>query len=515
MNTEYLYNIDKSSLESYVQDLNAKKFAKPDNYNEHYLEASGNGYLEIVDARARLATMETKEALDELEAAISELENNNTSQDTSVPTKKLVPVGKQFVKPSSSNGYYSWIRSPVGNGELYAVTNDLYKFSVSYDSGKTFNTITNNISINGDDSFFESNENLTRFGRKGEIVFYNNAFIIFTQNWNAGVDTGTYVFRSNDLINFNIIGNITESDSFPNSFAFIDNDKLIFIDSQNHKAYDVQDKSVVCLGTTSADIDVFEGYSVVEDRVIRLNDKLFFKGSDETNGNGKIKILSNNYLDTTIVENELIPEDVLNFSIQNNKLIASNKDTAVYSDDGTNWQRICLPDIGEVEYYKTYCDYGIQVLYNESEDRYYSFIKYSGSFKEFSGIYCWTDLNEPPERVVSSIPTEDFYNSSVSSCLKKLGNKIYFLIKGTLYQISNMNITKVLDGFNRSSTFTCTGRPNNSGYASESLTMSLINNNIIINSPGNTRTLQKEVDVYRLDDYTATGEETDVVTATF
>ena len=509
MNTEYLYNIDKSSLESYVADLNTKKSANPSNYSEHYLETSDSGNLEIVDARARLATIETKEALDELEAAISELENNNTGTDTPVPTKKLVPVGKQFVDFSrkSDNGCCAWTRSPVGNGELYAVTNDLYKLQVSYDSGKTFNTIdTNSISID-DESFFENSENLTKFGRKGEVIFYKNAFILFTQNWGG---EGTYIFRSVDLINFKLIGNITESSSFLNSFAFIDNNKLIFMDVSNHKAYDIQDDSVVCLGNTSADIDVFIGYSVVEDRVIRLNDTLFFKSSDE-----KIKILSDNYLDTTIVENELIPEDVVNFSIQNNKLIASNQNTAVYSDDGTNWQKIRLPDIGEVERYETNCDYGIQVLYNESENRYYSFIKYPTYLKDFCGIYCWTDLNESPVRVDSSIPIDDFNSASVPSCLKKLGNKIYFLIRGTLYQVSNMNITKVLDGFNRGSIFTCTGRPNNSGYASNSLTMSLINNNIIINSPGTTGILQKEVDIYRLDDYTATGEETDVITATF
>ena len=45
--------------------------------------------------------------------------------------------------------------------------------------------------------------------------------------------------------------------------------------------------------------------------------------------------------------------------------------------------------------------------------------------------------------------------------------------------------------------------------------MSLVNNSIIINSPGTNTILQKEVDIYRLEDYTATGEETDVVTATF
>ena len=509
MNTEYLYNIDKSSLESYVKDLNTKKSANPSNYSEHYLETSDSGNLEIVDARARLATMETKEALDELEAAISELENNNTGTNTSVPTKKLVPVGKQFVDFSrkSDSGCCAWIRSPVGNGKLYAVTSDTYILSVSYDSGKTFNTIdTNSISID-DESFFENSENLSRFGKKGEVIFYKNAFILFTQNWSAG--TGTYIFRSADLINFKLIGNITESGSFLNSFAFIDNNKLIFMDVSNHKAYDVQDDSVVCLGNTNADIDVFVGYSVVEDRVIRLNDTLFFKSSD-----GKIKILSDNYLDTTIVENELIPREVLNFSIQNNKLIVSNQDTAVYSDDGTNWQKIRLPDIGEVEDYETYCDNGIQVLYNESENRYYSFIKYPKAFKDFCGIYCWTDLNEPPVRVDSSIPIDDFYSPSVPSCLKKLGNKIYFFIRGTLYQISNMNITKVLDGFDRDSTFTPTGRPNNSSYR-ECLTMSLINNNIIINKPGTNTILQKEVDIYRLEDYTATGGETDVITATF
>jgi hypothetical protein len=510
MNTEYLYNIDKSSLESYVADLNTKKSANPSNYSEHYLETSDSGNLEIVDARARLATIETKEALDELEAAISELENNNTGTNTSVPTKKLVPVGKQFVDFSrkSDNGCCAWIRSPVGNGKLYAVTSDLYKLQVSYDSGKTFNTIdTNSISIdtNGDESFFENSENLSRFGKKGEVIFYKNAFILFTQNWSAG--TGTYIFRSVDLINFKLIGNITESDSFTSSFAFIGNNKLIFMDVSNHKAYDVQDDSVVCLGNTNADVEVDD--SVVEDRVIKLNDTLFFKSFDR-----KIKILSDNYLDTTIVENELIPKDVLNFSIQNNKLIASNQDTAVYSDDGTNWQKIRLPDIGEVEYYETNCDNGIQVLYNESENRYYSFIKYLKNFKDFCGIYCWTDLNEPPVRVDSSIPIDDFYSPSVPSCLKKLGNKMYFLIRGTLYQVSNMNITKVLDGFDRDSIFTCTGRPNNSGYG-ENLTMSLINNNIIINSPGTNTILQKEVDIYRLDDYTATGEETDVITATF
>ena len=71
MDIDYLNNYSKDDLQAYIEDLKDKKQTYGDKYQPNYLTKKNGLYLETLDARARLGTIETKEALDELEQKVN------------------------------------------------------------------------------------------------------------------------------------------------------------------------------------------------------------------------------------------------------------------------------------------------------------------------------------------------------------------------------------------------------------------------------------------------------------
>jgi hypothetical protein len=194
MDIDYLNNYSKDDLQAYIEDLKDKKQTYGNKYQPNYLTKKNGLYLETLDARARLGTIETKEALDELEQKVNALENNSK---VTTPTKKLVQVEKRLMA-SFESGISFWTREPVGEGELFAtISSSGSGLHVSYDGGKNFKILETS------EATFDFPENeMTideRMFRNSDIAYFNKKFFFLTRR-----ETGR-VFVSTDLKKFTLL----------------------------------------------------------------------------------------------------------------------------------------------------------------------------------------------------------------------------------------------------------------------------------------------------------------------
>lgn len=497
MDIDYLNNYSKDDLQAYIEDLKDKKQTYGDKYQPNYLTKKNGLYLETLDARARLGTIETKEALDELEQKVNALENNSK---VITPTKKLVQVEKRLME-SDDIGISFWTREPVGEDELFATISSFgLGLHVSYDGGKNFKM------LDSSEVTFEFPENEmtidegTLYGlfRNSDIAYFNKKFFFLTRR-----GTGM-VFVSTDLKKFTLLPSPCEIGTY--GLFLIDNDNLIIIENANQIALKINnDNTIDLLGNTSYYLDTSGLY--MENRYIKFKDKIFFKT------NSKLCIMSDDYISFTSVEfnNDLYLDEALQIELQNNILIVSDENHALFTTDGETWQMVGHPSLERMDY--TQCSGGMQILYSEQDNLYYC--KYTCYDKQdtshLSGIYYWEDLASTPTRISTDNESINYSSNAEYDIMKKVGGLLYFIGNKTLYTVTNKVIKEVIQITYENFA--------NTGFADitnpSGLTMCEINGYRYITATGSNTSTYRDTDIYMLDNYVATGDETNVLTVTF
>lgn len=506
MNSDYLNNYSKTDLEAYITHLNELKATYGDKYQPNYMTVKNNLNMETLDARARLGTVETKEALDELEDRIAALEvaasNIGSGSDTPtiVPTKRLVSAGKQLVRTSAS-AYVCWVREPVGDGNLYAVsTGTGFGLSVSRDGGKTFNYVSSSdVTFNGLDESIDT-DYLERIFRYCDIEKVGNEFLFITC-----FGTEAFIFKSEDLRTFDRVSTPISLSTY--SFILLNGNDVIIIDNNNKHALKYVNNTVELLGDISYEFD--PSYSYRENRYKIFKNKIYFKNYKTHS----VCTLSEDYLSATPVtfNNSLGLLAAFQIDIQNNILIVSDQQHALFTTDGEDWQMVGHPYADDY-FSATLCEGGMMILYNEADGLYYSRMGMGGS-NNIDGIYCWENLAEVPTLISDPEDKMKFRSQDGKDYMRKANNKIYFILNREVYTINNRKIEKVFDLSNSAADFFETAFI---GYSSgrQSLVVSDINGYRTFTCPSGGYSYVDQ-EVYTLENYNASGDETDVISVVF
>ena len=499
MNTSYLNTQSKTELESYINNLDTLKDTPKYNYQPAYIKNTGSANMELIDARARLGTVEAKEYLDDFENRLNNLDSLlNSSSSTGSPTKKIVPVGKQLSVGNIGSAYMCLAGEPVGNGNLYAIaTGSGFGLSVSYDGGKTF-IIPNieDLTFNGI-NLEDENSDADRMFRYAEIDYIGTEFIFILKRFSS---TGV-VLRSSDLIHFDLVTAPIDVSYY--SFILKNDNDIIVIDTGNNVALKYIDGALTLLGGTNYTFEA--NYAYKDTRYKKFNGKIYFKN------NQNLAIMSDDYLSATdVVYNDgLSIQSAFNIDIQNGNLIVSDDFHALYTTDGETWHMVghIYPDNYRQ---KTFCGGGMRILYDETDKVYYSKLYFNG--EPNNGIYYWENLDDTPTAI--TVSGMDFYEENEHPSIKKVNGKVYFIYDdNALYMMNNRKFEKILDLRLTTSNFTTTGDIN-SGRAASSLILASVNGYRIIGSPSGSG-IARDNDTYILEDYTASGDETDTIVATF
>ena len=511
MDENYLNIPSRQSIEAYIDTLESYRNDNDPatDYSQTYLTIKKSQIMEQVDARSRLATIENKEAIDALEARLERLEQ---------PTKRLVSVGKQLKSTYFARG---WAKCPIyGNGIWLISSASGGSLYISKDNGKTIQNLdprdrtdcifTNDFNVYDEqgDSWTDSTGNspYTIF-KACEIAFKNNKFFIYSNMGKLYETVDAHEFTKIDL----------DSSGQPVGFFMEDNNKLLLVCSNMQiYEYNENEDSWLLLGEANWSINT-NGFG----RPIKFNNNLYI-----IDWNDGLSILSDNYLshtkvqfNSTINSTCYVGDDPDRVYIENNILFVSCAKDVIYTDDGENWNILVLPILPGNRTSSDYTDTttGIKLTYLESNNCYYGIIRCAGHRDVIGacGIYKWSSLDSTPECISDSTFADYIFNGL--SDILNLDGILYCSVEADTY--GDYNLFKIIDDVITNTGFhTEYGiRPYTEyGYSptiSQNTFITKMNDRLYIVSGYNCS--YREEDIYALEDYTPTGDETNTIVATF
>ena len=500
MDSNYLNNYSKTQLESYIENINNLNNDPSYKKTPCFMTAKGSINIETVDARARLGAIEVCESVNDMESKIAQLEANAPSPSTEspVPTKKLVKVGKALYSDRAAS---NWAKYPVyGNGMYLIAASGSGRLFVSRDNGKTIDSIY----TYGEDRNCIINDGLEDDGhyavfRRCEIVFRNNKFFLFS-------NTTYKLYETEDAITFNAV-NADIDNSCAGYFVETKNG-LAMADIRNNKLYKYSDDTDQWSNVGNIDWGIA---TTGGDGFVNFNDKLYF-----VDWNDGLSILSDDGLTHTAV-NCGISGKLDGLIVENNILIASaRRNSPVYTIDGNTWNNLALPEIENLQtLMSNVC--GIRPVYCSANNSYYGIIIAGGTDEacEESGLYKWSSLDTTPVRISDDSLSDVFRKGD--SLIKNIDDTLYFVIKFKssyngmkIYTLKN----DVISGTDLYVEGLISSTIDIDGLGTSNTIIAKLNDKLYI-SCFNPSTSYSEKDVYELKDYAATGNESDIVVATF
>ena len=435
MTENYLYSLSKPNIENLINELDTKGKNNPEMSGYEPLVGNKKGstqYLEVIDARARLATLNNKEDLDEISERLTEIENSLSG------SSNYVSAGKTFVRDPDlvrCTGYVAH-----GNGYTVYVSSHI---NYSKD-GEHFEQVLE------DDGLPEGMTAVgfdwdTRYFRYAKMAFTDGAFFFYSVHY--GIIVWTSDFKT-----------FTKIDGFESTSAILlpDEDHAIVIEGNNKNVYSLSKNGLTLLGTANI---LPEVNNLDTDEVLaKFNNNNYYSIS-----NGDLYTSTDlvNYTKVTVTDGNKTLSDIGRYYIikaekpnENDILVASNEEDAAFTSDGEAWTFITLPDLGQGRH--VYCSSPISIkrINDSGNISYYAIIQSRQNNVFGNGIYKWSSLTEEPTCIYHVKQNKAPANLSIdiyltSNIIKKANNRIYFIDKlnsssssyRTIFEISSKGLT--------------------------------------------------------------------------
>jgi hypothetical protein len=405
MTENYLYNLSKPDIESLIDTLDTDGVNNTQGYSYIPLVASnkGNEYSEVVDARARLAALNNKEALDELSERVAEIEESIRK-----PTS-FTPAGKIFVKDYNLMDFSGTVAR--GNGYVAYISKRIY---YSRD-GEKFDEI--------DERDPESLAKITAVGFNWDQRLFNHGTIAFTDNafFLYGPSYNTLVYTT-DFKTFTKVEGLPEDAAF---MFLIENESSTKLIASDRRVFSLSKSGVTLLGTSNISPNI--NYLDFDEVAVKFNGNYYAINS------GKLYKSEDfiNFTEVPITASGKSVSDILRFFIihdSTDTLFVTSYSRAVFTTDGETWTDVVMPSL--YEDMDVYCKFPIDIRQiNDNGSRAYYAILHGDNGILANGIFKWTSLTQEPTCIyhMRYNKTNGICTTLDSNTIKEVNNHIYFI----------------------------------------------------------------------------------------